>query len=260
MKRNTWFRFYSEALDDPKVQRLHPTLFKAWVGILCLASEGGGQLPSNDDIAFRLRISTHDAEQVVDELILAGLIDLDAKHRRTPHNWESRQFVSDNSTERSKKHRENKKKRECNVAETLPATPPDQIRSETDTDSEPDQTARAREGSKEIFDDLGTGRGGSVSVDAKRQVCRELNIGNAEPLVKAYHRWKPSQKAKNPDAMFISQAEKFYRALTYDMRKACQPLDAEPPPEPLPPVKPSSSLLNSKLVTGGRHARTVRAD
>lgn len=254
MKRNTWFRFYSEALDDPKVQRLHPTLFKAWIGILCLASESGGKLPSVDDIAFRLRVSAHDAAQMVDELIFAGLIDIDPKGQRTPHNWASRQFVSDSSTGRSQKHRENKKKRECNVAETLPETPPDQIIPETDTDSEPDQTAQAREGSKEILDDLGVGRGGSVSVDAKRQVCRELNIGNAEPLVTAYHRWKPSQKAKNPDAMFISQAEKFYRALTYDMRKACQPLDAEPPPGPLPPVQASSSIRNSRLVKGFRNA------
>ena len=52
-----WFRFYDEALDDPKVQRLAPHLFKTWINLLCLASKEDGTMPSNDDIAFRLRIS-----------------------------------------------------------------------------------------------------------------------------------------------------------------------------------------------------------
>ena len=47
-----WFRFYDEALDDPKVQRLAPHLFKTWINLLCLASKEDGTMPSNDDIAF----------------------------------------------------------------------------------------------------------------------------------------------------------------------------------------------------------------
>lgn len=132
MKRNTWFRAYSEALDDPKVQRLHPNLFKAWFNLLCLACEGNGHLPSDDDIAFRLRISVQDAKQHVDELILAGLIDLETSGARKPHNWETRQFVSDTSTERVRKHRETKKKKACNVSETPEATPPEQSRADTE--------------------------------------------------------------------------------------------------------------------------------
>jgi len=136
MKKNTWFRAYSEALDDPKVQRLHPTLFKAWFNLLCLASQHDGKLPSNDDIAFRLRISAQDAAQYVDELILAGLVDIDRNGARTPHNWETRQFVSDTSTERVRKHRKHKKKIEGNVSEALPETPPEQSRAETEQKEE----------------------------------------------------------------------------------------------------------------------------
>ena len=86
-----WFRFYTEVLDDPKVQRLSPHLFKAWVNLLCIASKGDGKLPSYDDLAFMLRMSVQDVASHVDDLILAGLIDLDGKGGRRPHNWEVRQ-------------------------------------------------------------------------------------------------------------------------------------------------------------------------
>ena len=58
-----WFRYYDEALDDPKVQRLSGDLFKVWVNLLSLASKNDGKLPSADDISFRLRISVQDAQQ-----------------------------------------------------------------------------------------------------------------------------------------------------------------------------------------------------
>jgi hypothetical protein len=133
----TWFRFYSEALDDPKVQRLAPHLFKAWVNLLCLANMGDGKLPSIDDIAFRLRLSVQDAGQQVADLILAGLLDI-TNLGTEPHNWSKRQFVSDCSTERVRKHRKNNTETECNVSETATETAPDteteQIQNRTDSD------------------------------------------------------------------------------------------------------------------------------
>lgn len=125
-----WFRYYDEALDDPKVQRLAPHLFKTWVNLLCLASKGNGTLPSNDDIAFRLRISACDAAQQIDELILAGLVDIGPDGERIPHNWEKRQYASDSSSERVRKHRETKKKTECNVSGNVSVTPQIQNRTE----------------------------------------------------------------------------------------------------------------------------------
>jgi hypothetical protein len=130
---NRWFRFYSEALDDPKVQRLPPNLFKTWVNVLCIACQNGGTLPSIDDMAFKLRLSSQDAEQQISELILAGLIDI-TDAGRVPHNWNMRQFLSDSSTERVKKHRKIKAETPCNVSETADVTPPD-----TDTDTDTDQ-------------------------------------------------------------------------------------------------------------------------
>lgn len=134
MSGNRWFRFYNEVLNDVKVQRLSPNLFRTWVNLLCLASDDAGKLPSVDDIAFKLRMSVQDAQQQVDDLVLAGLIDITSTGL-APHNWKQRQFVSDTSTERVRKHRKIKAETQCNVSETADATPPD-TESDTDTDSE----------------------------------------------------------------------------------------------------------------------------
>lgn len=138
---NPWFRFYVEVLDDPKVQKLPPHLFKTWVNILCLASVHDGVLPPVDDISFRLRISTHDVQQQIDEMIGLGLLDIRRDKRLEPHNWMKRQFASDRSTDRVRKWRKEKAEKPCNADETLHETAPEQNRTdsdtETDTDSEP---------------------------------------------------------------------------------------------------------------------------
>jgi len=102
-----WFRFYSGALDDPKVQRLTGDLFKVWVNLLCLAneSEERGTLPSNDDIAFRLRLDDQQAADALRVLIRAGLLDQDEDGALHIHGWEARQKKSDDVTARVHKHR-----------------------------------------------------------------------------------------------------------------------------------------------------------
>lgn len=103
-----WFRFYSEALNDPKVQRLPPALFKHWVNILCLACErdDGGVLPTEEDIAFALRLKPSDAHTIMDQLATAGLVDRAPQGRAEaasgprdarwmPHNWAERQYAGD---------------------------------------------------------------------------------------------------------------------------------------------------------------------
>lgn len=101
-----WFRFYHDALDDPKVQRLDPALFKSWVNLLCLASKADerGCLPSIEDIGFALRVSDDEAAQIIDELSRRGLIDGDECEREI-HNWHGRQRRSDDVTARVQKHR-----------------------------------------------------------------------------------------------------------------------------------------------------------
>lgn len=130
-----WFRFYTEALDDPKVQRLDGETFKLWVNLLCLTAKHDGTLPSVSDIAFALRIDEIACQSLLDRLLIAGLIDTLKGgingFRIAPHGWSERQYKSDTSTDRVKRFRERHK----NVSETAPDTETD-----TDTDTEIKET------------------------------------------------------------------------------------------------------------------------
>lgn len=132
-----WFRFYDEVLDDHKVQSLSPELFKAWVNLLCVASRNDGVLPSIDKLAFSLRVSAHEMQSRIDELVLAGLLDIRTDSKLEPHNWPNRQFTSDTSVERTRKYRERLKKKPCDVTVTAKVTPPESD-TDTDTDTERD--------------------------------------------------------------------------------------------------------------------------
>lgn len=115
---NSWWRAYNEAMDDPKLQRLAPELFKHWFNLMCLASRQGGALPSIDDIAFALRISKSKAADVIGKLVDAKLLD-DIAGVVTPHNWNGRQYKSDVSTGRVKQFRERKRNGAVNDDETF---------------------------------------------------------------------------------------------------------------------------------------------
>lgn len=110
-----WFRYYSETLNDPKVQNLPGELFKAWVNILCIASQREGKLPPISELAFLLRETESRVSAWFAELVAVGLID-ERKRGFEPHAWAKRQYKSDTSTERVKRYR----KRYGNVTETPP--------------------------------------------------------------------------------------------------------------------------------------------
>lgn len=120
---NSWFRFYNEALNDPKVQRLPGDQFKVWVNFMCLASKGDG-LVMRKDVTFALRFTDEkEADFFLGKLIEANLIE-DRGDVLIPHNWRKRQYKSDVSTARVKQFR----KRQRNVSET----PPEQSRTDTE--------------------------------------------------------------------------------------------------------------------------------
>jgi hypothetical protein len=108
-----WFRYYHDALDDPKVQGLSGDLFKAWINLLSIASgaKPRGVLPSLDEIAFRLRLPSEAVATTWAVLVQVGLFDQDESGRWIPHNWESRQKKSDISTPRVRAHRKLKRSR-----------------------------------------------------------------------------------------------------------------------------------------------------
>ena len=142
---NPWFRMYTSVLDDPKVQKLPAETFRGWVNLLCLAKEHSGDLPSVDDISFRLRMSRKKAATLIEHLEKAGLIDGDGR----PHNWDERQFQSDGSTERVQRYRERKRNVSGNGDETLHETEHGRYRKQ-----QPDvtETPRARSESESETD------------------------------------------------------------------------------------------------------------
>jgi 5-methylcytosine-specific restriction endonuclease McrA len=104
-----WFRMYEEVLNDPKVQKLPPDLFKAWVNLLCLAKRCDGVLPPLDEVSFALRASEEETDSILELLVSSGLFDV-TDDGLTPHNWDKRQFRSDTSNERVARYRERRKR------------------------------------------------------------------------------------------------------------------------------------------------------
>lgn len=110
-----WFRVYDDLVDDPKIQRLSPELFRAIINLWCLASKNGGLLPLSPEIAFKLRLRPERITKILDSLKTAGLIE-DRGDGWGPHNWDKRQFKSDVSTNRVQAFRQ----RNGNGDETFP--------------------------------------------------------------------------------------------------------------------------------------------
>lgn len=129
-----WFRFYDEAVNDPKVQRLPAPVFRFWVNTLCLASKNGGNLPSRGDMEFALRLSEAQLSELIVKLITAELLDTDGE-TLSPHNWNGRQYKSDVSTERVKRFRERQ--------ETVSETPPEQRQSRAETEQKETPSLRS---------------------------------------------------------------------------------------------------------------------
>ena len=273
-----WFRFYSEALDDPKVQRLPPHLFKSWINLLCLAAPAGGDLPSIDDIAFRLRISAQDARAQIDELILIGLIDLGPSGKMTPHNWSTRQARSDVSRERTRRYRQRKINPSTNSEGdgsvtgnvTSHVTGCDAECDALDSDSEEirlelplPSEQEAKPDSAGFENRLGLGLGESegahfkaISPRSKLRVARDLGIADTEPIVAAFVDWQlgkpPAQRARQADALFVASAAKIFRNLTDAERARCGPATDDPSD-----IKPrdvtASPQLAALLAKGGNH-------
>lgn len=148
MASSIWFRCYTEIKRDRKLRRLPINFRWIWVAILAMAKESPVQgkllisekIPATiEDIADESAADIEETEQAIQKFI-----EQDMMHEEDGvmilTNWDKRQYVSDNSTARVRKYREQKR-------ETLPkrfgnneVTPP-----ETETDTETD-TEKEEEG------------------------------------------------------------------------------------------------------------------
>lgn len=124
-----WFRFYDDAINDPKILKLSDNLFRVWVGILCAASKNNGELPTLEDLALVVRMKPEKLRAALEGLKKSGLID-EVEAVLKPHNWDERQYKSDSSAERMKRHRDRRRDVTSDVTVTV------QNRTDTDTDTE----------------------------------------------------------------------------------------------------------------------------
>lgn len=118
-----WFRFYADAIRDPKVATLSDGNFRLWIELLSVASTNDGLIPPLEALKSLLKRRSDHLKAGVDALVKAVLLD-PVEGGFEPHNWRKFQYKSDTSSERVKRFRNNKR----NVSETPPDT-------ETDTEN-----------------------------------------------------------------------------------------------------------------------------
>ncbi|TXH84818.1 MAG: hypothetical protein E6Q77_01670 [Rhizobium sp.] len=155
-----WFRVYDDVINDPKLLKLPEALRWQWLALLCVASKNGGKLPPNDDIALLLRVPEAKAAEFVTKLVRAKLID-NEDGVFVPHNWDGRQFKSDTSNDRVKRHRENKRNATCNVTsgvtDTVTVTAPEAEQKSDTEQSRAEASAPVDEDLKRRASALGAG-------------------------------------------------------------------------------------------------------
>lgn len=101
-----WFRMYHEVVDDEKLRLLAFEDRWHYIAILCCKCKG--ILDSDADeqmlhrkLAVKLGLQIRELDELKRRLQEVGLID----DRWQPTGWDNRQYVSDHSTERVRKHR-----------------------------------------------------------------------------------------------------------------------------------------------------------
>lgn len=122
---NQWFRMYAEFASDPKVQMLTEADQRRYIMVLCIRCNGDVTL-QDEEVAFQLRVSNEEWAKTKAVLVEKNLLKSD----NNPTAWDKRQYASDSSAERVRKHREVKR----NGDVTLQKQPDNAVDSDTDTD------------------------------------------------------------------------------------------------------------------------------
>ena len=100
---NPWFRLYSEIIDDEKVQMMPFEYQRHLIMLFALRGQRPTEKMTSQQIAFRLRVSEALLETLHETFLKHGFIE----KNWAITNWNKRQFISDSSTARVHKYREN---------------------------------------------------------------------------------------------------------------------------------------------------------
>lgn len=124
----TWLRLYTEVRHDRKLRRLPPEQRWLWIVLLTIAKESpkpGWLLVSEDvpmtvdDIADEAAIDIESAKSGIEAFLGLGMLE-EVGGSLHVVQWDKRQFVSDNATQRWKKWKGNRQDQQpANVGSTL---------------------------------------------------------------------------------------------------------------------------------------------
>lgn len=111
-----WLRLYCDLPYNRKLNRLPEPVQLRYVKILCLHRAGHYETATAADLGYELRISEAEAVGTLAALKSAGLLEPDGRI----HNWNVRQFASDDVTARTRKHRQKERERSAERSGNVP--------------------------------------------------------------------------------------------------------------------------------------------
>lgn len=207
---NPWLRLYREALHDPKLVTLPDRQHRAWFNCLLIADDTG-KLPSNRDIAAHMRTTVVEAEQLICDLVEAGLIDVDAMGGAPTykmHGWSKRQYASDSSAERMKRHRAKKRDVTVTASDVTSYVLESEPETETETENKffPSEQDPARGEGNELGFDFGLMNGKGKREDIRTIAARAEGLGlDAADLLGTTSRAKPKKPTAYMTALCVNR-------------------------------------------------------
>ncbi len=173
-----WIRLYTDAPFNAKLMRLPDHLHRFLMHCWCLTGSSPDEcLPTADDIALRLHIEPEICQAYIDHLIRQNLlIRRRGSGKITPKDWDTRQFLSDSSTDRVRKFRETQKKPDMKRYSNGDVTPSDSEQTQTTEQNRTEESMRPE------FDD-------------QWQHFRKLYEESGKPMIeedftRAHHAWR----------------------------------------------------------------------
>lgn len=103
-----WFRMYGDMPNDPKIGTLSDAEFRTWVELLCYAckaEKGGNTGLTLDTVNWALRRNVTETFQ---KLLDTNLVCFNEQKEICIVSWTKRQYDSDSSTDRVRRHRAKK--------------------------------------------------------------------------------------------------------------------------------------------------------
>ena len=237
--RRPWFRFYVEALHDPKLRRMTPARRWAWVAVLAAARSScrpgvllvSERQPMDDhDIADLAAMPVREVRKALEAMEAAGMIHRGEGGAWHVSRWADRQFESDDITERTRKHRSNTEDR--NVPTLFPGTFPgtgnprasarDALATESETET--DTSVSSSSDSRRAVDNPGAGTANGTVPAEVWDAYAEIRL-RAEPPGTIRHptRWKATTKA-NARAELAQQASDWWATFEISPRRLAEAL------------------------------------